>query len=55
MLGCVGLAGTQVMDTGFHATRYNEHSRQRLDIATLAFFQVSPKDNMRHDGVPITV
>mmetsp|Transcript_26690 Transcript_26690/g.50766 ORF Transcript_26690/g.50766 Transcript_26690/m.50766 type:complete len:1056 (-) Transcript_26690:229-3396(-) len=29
----------QVMDTGFHTTRYEEHSRQRLDIATLAFFQ----------------
>lgn len=27
------------MDTGFHTTRYEEHSRQRLDIATLAFFQ----------------
>eukprot|EP00242_Pyramimonas_sp_CCMP2087_P001295 CAMPEP_0198228690 /NCGR_PEP_ID=MMETSP1445-20131203/113729_1 /TAXON_ID=36898 /ORGANISM="Pyramimonas sp., Strain CCMP2087" /LENGTH=1057 /DNA_ID=CAMNT_0043909107 /DNA_START=452 /DNA_END=3625 /DNA_ORIENTATION=+ len=29
----------QVMDTGFHATRYPEHSRQLLDTATLAFFQ----------------
>jgi exportin-7 len=27
------------MDTGFHATRYPEHSRQLLDTATLAFFQ----------------
>ena len=29
----------KVMDTGAHAGRYGEHSRQRLDMATLAFFQ----------------
>ena len=27
------------MDTGAHTQRYGEHSRQRLDMATLAFFQ----------------
>ena len=29
----------QVVDTGTHAQRYGEHSRQRLDIAILGFFQ----------------
>ena len=29
----------QVVDTGAHAQRYGEHSRQRLDIAILGFFQ----------------
>uniref|UniRef100_A0A061RU54 Ran-binding protein n=1 Tax=Tetraselmis sp. GSL018 TaxID=582737 RepID=A0A061RU54_9CHLO len=29
----------QLMDTGFHTRRYGEHTRQRLDLAILAFFQ----------------
>jgi hypothetical protein len=29
----------QVVDTGAHAARVGEHSRQRLDIALLGFFQ----------------
>lgn len=29
----------QIVDSGYHATRYNTVSRQRLDIALLAFFQ----------------
>jgi len=29
----------QAVDTGAHAQRYGEHSRQRLDIAILGFFQ----------------
>jgi exportin-7 len=29
----------QVMDSGFHQSRYGERVRQRLDIAMLAFFQ----------------
>jgi exportin-7 len=28
----------QVMDAGFHSTRYGAESRQRLDLATLNFF-----------------
>lgn len=28
-----------ILDTGLHAQRYGEKSRQRLDMATLAFFQ----------------
>lgn len=29
----------QMVDSGFHQTRYGERSRQRLDIAILSFFQ----------------
>lgn len=29
----------QSADTGLHQTRYGERSRQRLDLAVLAFFQ----------------
>jgi exportin-7 len=29
----------QVVDTGAHAARVGEHTRQRLDIALLGFFQ----------------
>ena len=29
----------QLVDAGYHVSRYGEHTRQRLDIAMLAFFQ----------------
>ncbi|KAI3436525.1 hypothetical protein D9Q98_005942 [Chlorella vulgaris] len=29
----------QLVDAGYHTTRYGEHSRQRLDLAFLSFFQ----------------
>eukprot|EP00951_Prasinocladus_malaysianus_P012227 scaffold91009_cov49-Prasinocladus_malaysianus.AAC.1 len=29
----------QLTDSGFHVQRYSEHTRQRLDVALLAFFQ----------------
>ncbi|PSC72660.1 exportin-7 isoform X2 isoform A [Micractinium conductrix] len=29
----------RLVDTGYHTTRYGEHSRQRLDLALLSFFQ----------------
>ncbi|KAL4457497.1 hypothetical protein ABPG75_012362 [Micractinium tetrahymenae] len=29
----------RLVDTGYHTTRYGEHSRQRLDTALLSFFQ----------------
>ncbi|GAB4820934.1 hypothetical protein N2152v2_007980 [Parachlorella kessleri] len=29
----------QISDSGLHTTRYGEHSRQRLDLAVLGFFQ----------------
>jgi exportin-7 len=28
-----------LVDNGYHVRRYGEHTRQRLDIALLAFFQ----------------